>query len=115
MPEEHREESRPPHGNGATGFRPDFAVAFFEGVFTDKGAKEAPVFFKKVVLLHLTAEVPPWMRLRPGGGALTPISKEKFAPGGDPDARPVKAEDLDTGAWTSALARTAASTARDTA
>ena len=66
-------------------------------------------------LLYLIAMILPWMRLTLGGGALTPISKEQFALGGGPDARPVKAEDPDTGAWTRALARKAASAVRDTA
>ena len=83
-------------------------------MFTDEEAKEAPVLFKRLRLLYLTAKMPPWMRLKLGS-ALTPISKEQFALGDDPDARPVKAEDFDTSAWTKALARTAASTVRDTA
>ena len=83
-------------------------------MFTDEEAKEAPVLFKKLGLLYLTAKMPPWMRLKLGGGALTPISKEQFALGGDPDARPVKTEDFDTSAWIKALARTVASTVCDT-
>ena len=62
-------------GTGPRFFRPDFAAAFFKGVFTDEKAKEATVLFKKLGLLYLTAKMPPWMRLKLGGGALTPISK----------------------------------------
>ena len=87
-------------GTGPWFFRPDFAAAFFKGVFIAEEAKEAPVLFKKLGPLYLTAKMPPWMRLKLGGSALTPISKEQFTIGDDPDARPVKAEDFDTSAWT---------------
>ena len=48
-------------GTGPCVFRPDFAAAFFKGVFTDEEAKEAPVVFKKLGLLYLTAKMPLWM------------------------------------------------------
>ena len=82
-------------GTGPRFFRPDYAAAFFKGVFTDEKAKEATVLFKKSGLLYLTAKMPPWMRLKLGGGALTPTSKEQLPVGGDPGACPVKAGDFD--------------------
>jgi len=85
----------PLKGTGPRFFRPDFAAAFFKGVFIDEEAKEVPALFKKLGMHNLTAKMPPWMRLKLGRGALTPISKEQPS-GDDPDARPVKAEDFDT-------------------
>ena len=63
-------------GTGPRGFRPDFAAAFFKGTFDDNEAIETPFLFEGLGVLYLSAKMPPWMRLKLGGGALTPISKE---------------------------------------
>ena len=48
-------------------------------------------------------------------GALAPIGKEQLALGDDSDARPVKAGDYGTSAWTKALGRSVAAPVRNAA
>jgi len=55
--------------------------------------------------LYLSRKLPPWLRTLLGCGLLTPLNKVDPVPSRSPDARPVKAEDLDTSLWCKALAR----------
>ena len=49
--------------------------------------------------------MPPWLRRQFGSGLLTPLAKAEAAPGETVDARPTKAEDIDTALWCQALQR----------
>ena len=56
--------------------------------------------------LYLTLGMPAWVRLCLGGGLLTALKSIKLPlkkHGATPDARPVRAEDVDTGSWCKAL------------
>ena len=57
--------------------------------------------------------MPAWVRICLGGGLLTALNKVAPKEGAMPDARPVRAEDADTGSWCKALARTTAPSVRD--
>jgi len=58
--------------------------------------------------------MPAWVRICLGGGLLTALNKVAPKEGAKLDARPVRAEDADTGSWCKALARTTAPSVRDT-
>jgi hypothetical protein len=49
--------------------------------------------------------MPPWLRRQFGFGLLTPLAKSETVPGKTVDARPTKAEDIDTTLWCQALQR----------
>ena len=49
--------------------------------------------------------MPPRLRRQLGSGLLTPLAKAEAAPGVAVDARPTKAEDIDTALWCQALQR----------
>ena len=57
--------------------------------------------------------MPAWVRLCLGGGLLTALNKAAPKEGVKLDARPVRAEDADTGSWCKALARCTAAPVRD--
>ena len=87
------------------GLRPDHIKCLFNGVFSNPVAITAKDRFSEFGKLYLSRKLPPWLRTCLGGGLLTPLNKVEPDPSRSPDARPVKAEDLDTSLYCKALAR----------
>ena len=90
---------------GPRGLRPDHIKCLFNGVFSNPEAITAKDRFTEFGKLYLSRKLPPWLRTLLGGGLLTPLNKVEPVPSRSPDARPVKAEDLDTSLFCKALAR----------
>ena len=60
---------------------------------------------QKAAKRYLNCPMPPWLRHQHESGLLTPLAKAEAARGGTVDARPTKAEDIDTTLWCQALQR----------
>ena len=61
--------------------------------------------FESLGKRYLNCSMPFWLRRQLGSGLLTPLAKAEAAPGETADARPTKAEDIDTALWCQALQR----------
>ena len=90
---------------GPRGFRSSYAKALIFGRFADSEGKVAFDNFETLGKRYLGCSMPPWLRRQFGSGLLTPLAKAEAAPGRTVDARPTKAEDIDTALWCQALQR----------
>ena len=81
---------------GPRGFRSNYVKALSRGRFTDCEAKAAFDNFESLGKRYLNCSIPPWLQRQLGSGLLTPLAKAEAAPGETADARPTKAEDIDT-------------------
>ena len=84
-----------------------------KGSFSKAEAQDAFNLFPSLGKLYLALGMPAWVRLCLGGGLLTALIKAAPKEGVKFDARPVRAEDADTGSWCKALARCTAAPVRD--
>lgn len=98
-------DSDPKVGVGPRGFKSNYAKALIHGRFTDAEAKSSFNSFTKLGTLYLDCSMPPWLRRQLGSGILTPLAKIEATDGETVDARPTKAEDIDTALWCQALQR----------
>ena len=90
---------------GPRGFRSNYAKALLRGRFADCEAKAAFGNFESLGRRYLKCSMPHWLRRQLGSGLLTPLAKAEAAAGETVDARPTKAEDIDTALWCQALQR----------
>ena len=65
--------------------------------FSDPDAQDAFDLLASLGKLYLTLGMPAWVRICLGGGLLTALNKVAPKEGAKLDARPVRAEDADTG------------------
>ena len=98
-------ESDPKVGVGPRGFKSSYAKVLLTGNFQNSEAKEALRRFTELGRLYLDCTIPAWFRRQLGAGLLTPLAKAEPTPGQTVDARPTKAEDIDTALWCQALQR----------
>ena len=92
-------------GVGPRGFRSNYPKALFRGRFTDFKAKAAFGKFDSLGKRYFNCAMLKRLRRQSGSGLLIPPTKAEAAPGGTADARPTKAEDIDTALWCQAFQR----------
>ena len=93
----------PRAGVGPRGFRLYYARALAFGRFSDPEANGAFAAFMGLGVLYLNTQLLPWLRRLLRSGLLAPLAKNPPVPGGEIDARPTKAEEIDTALWCRAL------------
>jgi hypothetical protein len=107
-------DADPKAGVGPRGLHVHYLQVLAKGNFSDSDAQNAFDLLASLGKLYLTLGMPAWVRICLGGGLLTALNKVAPKEGAKLDARPVRAEDADTGSWCKALARTTAPSVRDT-
>ena len=90
---------------GPRGFRSNYGKVLSRGGFTDCEAKAAFDNFESLGKRYLNCSMPPWLGRQLGSGLLKSLAKAEASPGETANARPTKAEDIDTALWCQALQR----------
>ena len=106
-------DADPKAGVGPRGLHIHYLQVLAKGSFSNAEAQNAFPLLASLGKLYLTLGLPAWVRLCLGSGLLTALNKVAPKEGTTPDARPVRAEDADTGSWCKALARITAPSVRD--
>jgi hypothetical protein len=106
-------DADPKAGVGPRSLHVHYLQVLAKGSFSKAEAQDAFNLFSSLGKLYLTLGMPAWVRLCLGGGLLTALNKAALKEGVKLDARPVRAEDADTGSWCKALDKSTAAPIRD--